>query len=539
MQPDRSVAARERTRPLEEQDANVVEDGFVVVGVASIVVACGGSNGPGSTSGGNAGPGGGAGPTSTGTHDTGGTAGTGGNAGSGGGQASCDHEGAPCCSDSSCKNGLTCAGGACQPAPPEGTGKTCSKNGDCPSGICLPVGDKNVCTTKCSGANDCVPGWNCDPLVGQPTKICQCQASEEVCDGVDNDCDGFVDQASVTDAACENALGTNFVCSGGSCTCAEGLCEGAQPPAPDGNVAPNGTGTTVFAISKLYMGDTDRTGVESATAWQAFGYNVDSKRSTSVSTDLCEPRNNAPASIVYPDGIDGRDNSYGKNLLSFLRTLAGNVSSDANASIIAGNGTHLFALDKLGSGASYNPLRARFYDGATLGSPPVLDGTDKWPVRSDSLTNENDITSAKFVFEKSYLVGNTWVGRIDTLPLTTIGVGGSFTISSVVIHHAIVTMDLDVAHESATNGTIAGVIDTTEYVDMVRQQLGALEPSLCSGPTANAMLAQVEQASDILADGTQDPTKACTGISIGLGFEAHIVKLGSITPSEPPTHACP
>ena len=35
------------------------------------------------------------------------------------------------------------------------------------------------------------------------------------------------------------------------------------------------------------------------------------------------------------------------------------------------------------------------------------------------------------------------------------------------------------------------------------------------------------QASDIMQDGTQDPTKTCDGISIGIGFEARVVQLGA------------
>jgi hypothetical protein len=34
------------------------------------------------------------------------------------------------------------------------------------------------------------------------------------------------------------------------------------------------------------------------------------------------------------------------------------------------------------------------------------------------------------------------------------------------------------------------------------------------------------QASDILSDGTQDPTQTGDGISIGLGFNATVVQLG-------------
>jgi hypothetical protein len=50
----------------------------------------------------------------------------------------------------------------------------------------------------------------------------------------------------------------------------------------------------------------------------------------------------------------------------------------------------------------------------------------------------------------------------------------------------------------------------------------------CSGPTIDSIASQVTQAADILIDGSQDPSKSCDGVSIGVGFEAEIVQLGAI-----------
>ena len=41
------------------------------------------------------------------------------------------------------------------------------------------------------------------------------------------------------------------------------------------------------------------------------------------------------------------------------------------------------------------------------------------------------------------------------------------------------------------------------------------------------IIEQVKRASDIMVDGTQDPTKTCDGISVGLGFEAQAGALGN------------
>ena len=108
--------------------------------------------------------------------------------------------------------------------------------------------------------------------------------------------------------------------------------EGLPPPA--GPTHPgDGTGSTVFAISKLYLGDTDRAGVKSAAAWKSFGFNLDNKVSTESSTDLCKPRAGGKKSAVYPDGNHGIDNSFGKNILPIITGVAADASTAVNEGI--------------------------------------------------------------------------------------------------------------------------------------------------------------------------------------------------------------
>jgi len=46
------------------------------------------------------------------------------------------------------------------------------------------------------------------------------------------------------------------------------------------------------------------------------------------------------------------------------------------------------------------------------------------------------------------------------------------------------------------------------------------------------------QVSDILLDGTQDPTRDCDAISVGIGFVATEVKLGPVIAGPPPPEPC-
>jgi hypothetical protein len=44
----------------------------------------------------------------------------------------------------------------------------------------------------------------------------------------------------------------------------------------------------------------------------------------------------------------------------------------------------------------------------------------------------------------------------------------------------------------------------------------------------------------MMQDGTQDPTRECDGISIGLGFEMTRVVIGAVAaPVAPPANPCP
>src|SRR4051812_15081241 len=70
------------------------------------------------------------------------------------------------------------------------------------------------------------------------------------------------------------------------------------PPAKD----PDGAVDVTFALKKLYLGDTNPDGTPGkGISWKQYGYDLDGKISTAASKDLCKPRNNAPASTVYPD----------------------------------------------------------------------------------------------------------------------------------------------------------------------------------------------------------------------------------------------
>jgi hypothetical protein len=309
---------------------------------------------------------------------------------------------------------------------------------------------------------------------------------------------------------------------------------GLQPPKP-GDVKPaDGATNVTFAVNKLYLGETKRDGTPDPAAWKTYGYDLDGKISTKGSTDLCKPRKNASPTNVYPDGNEGIDNSFGKNIVPIINGLQNNPSSKVNDSIAQGSFTVMLDMEKLGADPDYNPILVRLYGGAKLATAPLFDGSDIWPVVPELLNDPLDIKSAKVQFKESYLVGNTWVSGSQGDVALNLSISG-YTLS-LTIRGAYVTMDLDAAHQTAKNGTIAGVLGTDELIAELQKIAGQFDVGFCdpNNTTFKSITTQIEQASDILKDGTQKPDVTCDGISIGIGFDAVNVVLGDVAPASQP-----
>lgn len=312
------------------------------------------------------------------------------------------------------------------------------------------------------------------------------------------------------------------------------------PPDPPAETPGDGPGA-VLAIHKLYLGDTDREDKPSTSAWKKFGYDLDGKISTKDSKDLCKPAEGAKPSDVYPDGDLGIDNSFGANILPIILPLAMDASTQINESIDSGSFTIMLSMEGVGTGDNYNPLLTKLYGGAKLVDgagteiTPKWDGSDEWPVIPE-LLNGGNIDNPIVQFSKSYVVKNgaarTWVsGSAADLKLN-LSIAG-FTLS-LTIGSALISADLSGDNKKATNGTIAGILDTEQLISELAKVAGSFDPSLCPpSATFESIAQQIRQASDVLVTGGQDPTKTCDGISIGLGFDMDAVKLGVVAPVAP------
>lgn len=290
---------------------------------------------------------------------------------------------------------------------------------------------------------------------------------------------------------------------------------------------------TVMAVSQLSFGDGN------SGEWKSVGFNVDGLVSTAISKDVCQPAAGALPSTPYPDGNEGIDNSFGKNLLPLILSLYPTWATDANNGIQKGVFTSLLRLECLPPEGDVPLFTTKLFGGTSLPETPKFDGTDIWPVTPELLSDPLDPLSSTVVFAESSVIGNKYdSGKnqtfILTVPLKTMTDSTSIKLT---LYAAQTTMILSDDRKSATGGIIGGVLNTEEVVGEVKK-IGALL-GLCGTQVLDNIIDQVRQSSDIMADGTQDPEKTCDGISMGLLFEMKEAQIGEVGPAAPIGMACP
>jgi hypothetical protein len=71
---------------------------------------------------------------------------------------------------------------------------------------------------------------------------------------------------------------------------------------------------------------------------------------------------------------------------------------------------------------------------------------------------------------------------------------------------------------TGSGGIVGGVMPTASFIAAFEAAAGCISTSLCSGSAIQSIAAQLQQASDIGADGTNGAGAACDGVSFGLRF---------------------
>lgn len=309
--------------------------------------------------------------------------------------------------------------------------------------------------------------------------------------------------------------------------------EGRTPPKPPEGAGPGTADKRTFAVSELYLGETDRSKNIVKDAWKEYGYNLDGLITAKDSKDVCT-RFQGADSAKQEDGKEGIDNAFGRTILSFILGLVPTPSKTLNDSISGGSFTILLETTGLSDDPkqSATNLSARLLIGGGLAKdvkPDFASGNFDWPYRSEPIV---PITGA-------YINNGTWVNGAGgaTVQLSLFIQGVALSLS---IRRAVITFQHDPATKSINNGTIAGVINREELVSGIEKVAGRISAQLCSGSTLDTIKTTIRQASDIMDDGSNAPGKECNAISIGIGFTGK--KVGDpktvATEGAPPPDPC-
>lgn len=293
---------------------------------------------------------------------------------------------------------------------------------------------------------------------------------------------------------------------------------GKVPPQPEG-AATTGSDERTFALNALSLGEADRSGTKNKDAWKSYGYNLDglitvvNDPKAADLAKVCNRAQGAPAT-VHNDGNEGIDNAFGKEILKLLDPFAPTPSKSLTDAIVKGDFTIMLKIKGLtddpqqtNTGLSGTLLVGGAFseDGKTT---PTFSPSDDWPFRADPQVGISGAYINKGVF-----VNGAGGAKVE-LALSIQGQTLSLTINK-----ALITFTHKPPND-LTDGVIAGVIDTAQFVDGISSVAGRFSPELCSGTTVEGIKDSIRQASDMLADGSQAPGVACTGISVGLGFTA-------------------
>jgi hypothetical protein len=317
--------------------------------------------------------------------------------------------------------------------------------------------------------------------------------------------------------------------------------EGALPPEAPADAPASGE-DLIHALSKLYVGETDRNGNVSGDAWKDIGFDIDGFSSTAKQGYHCKPAAGAKAADIRVDGNKGIDNSFGKNIVNgLLATLISNPSEEISSSITEGSFSVVLKMEKLGTAANATGVNTQLFaakgeeaDGKDV--PPPASGdwsTYKWRPFPEIVEADG---SSKVKFATSYVNNNIWVsGGQGTVKLQLAIQGFNLALD---INKAQIAVDLT-DRVNGKNGTIGGVLATEQLVDALKKVAGNFGSNFCGESSAlEGILESVRQASDILQDGTQDPAKECNGISIGLGFDSKKSDLGDKAPPSESKDPC-
>lgn len=328
-----------------------------------------------------------------------------------------------------------------------------------------------------------------------------------------------------------------------SCKGEFGTPDGAgKPPAKPADAAVSST-DLIHGIDRLFIGDTDRAGVTSASAWKDYGFDIDGWSSTPEQGWHCQPQTGGKVKSIRTDGTNGIDNSFGSIIVNnVLSTVLPDGSQKVTDSISEGSFSVVLKMEKLGLAAdTATGVKTQLYaaagtkDAQGKAVAPTDWSAYQWHPYKQLL--ESDGVTSKVIFPDAYVTGNTWVsGGQGTVNLQLALAGQTLELA---IQKAQIDVTLAADHKTGSNGNIGGILQTEQLITSLKGIAGSISASLCGdSPTFDGIAKQIRGASDIMVDGTQDASKTCDGISIGIGFTSKLTTLGDGVEADTSKNPC-
>ena len=174
----------------------------------------------------------------------------------------------------------------------------------------------------------------------------------------------------------------------------------------------------------------------------------------------CTPT--STSTTLVEDGLEGRDNSFARNLNGQIRLLTGfgvfpNVQGQAASRLESGKWGWLFVLDQYGGGEDDPQVRlAVYHSPGTVdsgGSPtqPSWDGQDRWSIESDQV---DSFGAPLHVDDAAFVVGGTVVARLpDTAPFS---LRADTVRLDLPVQQVLVTLQLSADRKSVDHGVFVG-----------------------------------------------------------------------------------
>jgi hypothetical protein len=329
-------------------------------------------------------------------------------------------------------------------------------------------------------------------------------------------------------------------------------CNGPRAGWPDSPAGvPPSTQNVEFAAAMytVDLGDERPSGIE-PTHYLELGFDLDATCTQAV--DPTKGTCRLPAyGLGIIDGKGGIDNALGR-LFQTVRNQISDFNSDQYTKTIqAGKTNLLLRLENWNGAADDNAvivsaLTAAPFDSFAAGSKPQWEGSDAWPIASDSV--DGSVNQPKFVDRNAYVTQNQLVGTFAELDLRLdIGLSSvqdvklDLKLSSAVVVCTIAPTSMGMSGYTFSKCTLGGRWLVNDFVQQLGQYPNPLDNNrpLCGGNVYDTFKMGICSQVDLNQTPAASPTAPCNALSVGLTFTTKPALLGDLYALKPIVDPCP